>query len=86
MKVNMITKNISVRIRKSQEIPFNETYITIHKSKRKICLHQKYINSRKNQKIELNIEECERLMNLLSFYIFNGNYKYSKDKVKIYRE
>jgi hypothetical protein len=82
----MITKNISVRIKKGHEVPFNETYIVIQKSKQKIVLHQKYINSEKNQKIELNVDECERLMNLLAHYVFNGNYEYSKDKIKIYRE
>ena len=68
----MITKNISVRIKKNHKVPFNETYIAIHNSQRKIFLHQKYINSKKNQKIELNIEECERMMNLINFYMFDG--------------
>ena len=82
----MISKNISVKIKKNQEIPFKEPYIVIHNSKEQAYLHQKFVNSRKNQKIELNFEECERLMNLLFYYVFEGNYEYSKDKVKIYRE
>lgn len=82
----MISTNISVKIKKSQEAPSKETYFVIHNSKQNVSLHQKFINSRKNQKIDLKFEECERLMNLLSTYVFNGNYKYSKDKVIIYRE
>lgn len=82
----MISKNISVNIKNGNEIPFKETYIIIHNSKQKLDLYQKYIDSKKNQKIELNFEECERLMNLLVFYVFKGKYKYSKDKIKIYRE
>lgn len=82
----MISKNVSINIKKEKEIPFKETYIIIHNSKQKLSLFQKYINSRKNQKIELNFEECERLMNLLFYYVFNRNYKYTKDKVRIYRE
>lgn len=82
----MITKNISVRIKKNHKVPFKETYIAIHNSQRKILLHQKYINSKKNQKIELNIEECERMMNLINFYVFDGLYEYSKDNMRIYRE
>ncbi|MFX0019551.1 MAG: hypothetical protein ACFFBT_01580 [Promethearchaeota archaeon] len=82
----MISKNISVKIKKNQEVPFKETYIVIHNSKQKVYLHQKFINSRKNQKIDLKFEECKRLMNLLSIYVFKGNYEYSKDKVIIYRE
>ncbi|MFX1590207.1 MAG: hypothetical protein ACFFC1_18880 [Promethearchaeota archaeon] len=82
----MITKNVSVRIKKNHKVPFNETYIAIHNFQQKIFLQQKYINSKKKQKIELNIEECERLMNLLNFYVFDGVYEYSKDNMRTYRE
>ncbi|MFX1497904.1 MAG: hypothetical protein ACFFBH_10280 [Promethearchaeota archaeon] len=82
----MISKNISVNIKKSQEVPFKETYIVIQNTKNKVYLHQKFKNLEKNQKIELNFEECERLMNLLFCYVFKGTYKYSRDNVKIYRE
>lgn len=80
----MISKNISVNIKKNQKVPFKETYIVIQNTKNKVYLHQKFKNSEKNQKIALNFEECERLMNLLSHYVFKGDYKYSKDKVKIF--
>lgn len=82
----MISKNVSLKIKKNKEIPFKEIYIIIRNSKQKVCLYQKFINSGKNQKIELDFKECERLMNLLFYYVFNGNYQYSKDKVIIYRE
>ncbi|MFW9872726.1 MAG: hypothetical protein ACFFG0_06445 [Candidatus Thorarchaeota archaeon] len=82
----MISKNISVNIEKDQELPFKETYIIIHNSQKIIGLKQKYINPKKNQTVELNFEECERLMNLLFYYVFNGKYNYTKDTMKIYRE
>jgi len=82
----MKSKNISVNIKKNKEVPFRETYIVIQESRKKVRIHQKYIDSKKNQKIELNFEESERLMNLLSYYVFKGNYKYSKDRVIFYRE
>ncbi|MFX1235784.1 MAG: hypothetical protein ACFFBY_14725 [Promethearchaeota archaeon] len=82
----MKSKNISVNIKENHEIPFKETYIVIHNSKHKIDIHQKFSISKNNQKIELTFEECERLMNLLFYYVFKENYQYSKDKVLIYRE
>ncbi|TXT60941.1 MAG: hypothetical protein BAJALOKI1v1_1210002 [Promethearchaeota archaeon] len=82
----MITKNISVNLRENQEIPWKETYVVIQESRKKVILHQKVVNSKENQVIELNLEECERLMNILFHYAFKRNYNYSKDKVIFYRE
>lgn len=82
----MISKNISVNIKNNQKVPFKETFIVIQKTKNVAILYQKFKNSEKNQKIELSFKECERLMNLLSYYVFKGDYKYSKDKLIIYRE
>jgi hypothetical protein len=82
----MISKNISVNLRRNQSVPFKETYIVIQKSKQKINFYQKFIDPGENQKIELNFEECQRLMNLLYNYVFSGKYEYSNNKVIIYRE
>lgn len=82
----MISKNISVNIKKDQKVPFKERFMIVHSSKRRIDINQKFSNSRKNQKIKLNFEECERLMNLLYYYVLNGKYKHTKDKMIIYRE
>lgn len=82
----MISKNISVNIKKDQKVPFKETFIIIHSSKPQLDINQKFNNSSKNQKIKLSFEECERLMNLLYYYVLNGKYKYTKDKMIIYRE
>jgi len=82
----MISKNVSVNMKKDKKVPFKETYIIIHNSKPILYLNQKYIDSKKNQKIELNFEECERLMNLLFQYVFKEKYSYTKDKMLIYRE
>ena len=82
----MKSKTVSVNLEINWEVPFKETYLTIYNSKQKVKMHQKFTNSRKNQKIELNFKVCERLMNLLVYYVFNRKYKYSKDEVLIYRE
>lgn len=82
----MKSKNISVNIKENQEIPFKETYIVIYNSYSKVIIHQKFNDSKHNQKIELNFKECERLMHLLYYYVFKGDYKYSKDKAIIYQE
>jgi hypothetical protein len=82
----MKSKNISVQIKHNENIPFKETYIIIRKSTQKVSLYQKCIDSQQNQKIELNYEECTRLMSLLVHYVFHDKYEYSKDKVIIYRE
>ncbi|MEJ2294424.1 MAG: hypothetical protein P8Y23_06595 [Candidatus Lokiarchaeota archaeon] len=82
----MITKNISVKIKKEQASPFEETYLAIQKSKDMVKIYHKEKNELNNQKIELNFKECERLINILFHFVFKGNYKYSKDSVIIYHE
>lgn len=74
----MKTKNISVNIKKNEEIPFKETYIVFYKSKNKIKIDQKFIDATKNQSIALSYTECERLINLLTLFVFNGKYKPKK--------
>lgn len=81
----MISKNISVNVKDDQDLPFKETFIIIHASNKKLNLYQKYINPQKNQKIELKFEDCKRLMNLLFYYVFNGDFQYSKDKMIVYK-
>jgi hypothetical protein len=81
----IISKNISMNLRKEKTIPYKETYLTIRSFQKNVNLHQKFSDSRRNQKIDLNFEECKRLMNLLAYYAFKGKYKYSKDQVIIYR-
>lgn len=82
----MISKNISVYLRKNRKVPFKEKYVVISASEKKVRIHQKFPDATKNQKIELNFDECKRLMNILSHYAFKGTYTYSKDKAIIYRE
>jgi len=82
----MRTKNISVHIKKDEKIPFKEVYITFFKSKNKITISQKFLDQTKNQSITLNFKECERLINLLISFVFNGNFKYYKGKMLMFEE
>jgi hypothetical protein len=75
------TKNISVNIIKDKKIPFKETYIVFYKSKNKIKIEQKFIDKTKNQSITLNYKECEKLINLLTTFIFNGKFEPKKGKM-----
>ncbi|MFX0001658.1 MAG: hypothetical protein ACFE88_16225 [Candidatus Hermodarchaeota archaeon] len=77
----MKTKNISINIKKGEKIPYKETYITFYKHKNKIKIDQKFIEQTKNQSITLNLEESERLINLLTFFVFNGKFKPYKGKM-----
>ncbi len=77
----MLTKNISVELKQGNTVPSKETYVVFHKSSNKIRIAQKFVRESENQTITLNREECERMMNLLQFYLFDGNYKYEKDKM-----
>ena len=79
----MLTKNISIELEQDKKVPLKETYVVIYKSSKKIRLVQKFTSEPKNQFITLNQEECERLMNLLHFYLFNDKYEYRKDKMII---
>lgn len=79
----MLTKNISVELEQGKKVPSKETYVVFYKSRNKIRIVQKFTSDPKNKLIELNTEECERLMNLLHFYLFNGNYEYRKDTMLI---
>ncbi|MFX1310196.1 MAG: hypothetical protein ACFE9M_00015 [Promethearchaeota archaeon] len=71
----MKTKNISVNMKKGKKIPFKETYITFYKHKKRIKINQRFIEQTKNQSITLNFKECERLINLLTFFVFNGKFE-----------
>lgn len=74
----MKTKNISVNIKKNEEIPFKETYIVFYKSKNKIKIDQKFKDKTKNQSIILNYPECKRLISLLTSFVLNGKYEPNK--------
>ena len=82
----MKTKNISVNIRKDEKIPFKETYIAFYKSKNKISIEQKYVDKTKNQSVTLNLKECERLINLLTSFVFNGKFEPYKGKMLRFEE
>ena len=82
----MKTKNISVNIKKDEKIPFKETYIAFYKNKNKIKIEQKYIDKTKNQSITLNFKECERLINLLTLFVFNGKFEPYKGKMLRFEE
>ena len=82
----MKSKNISVNIKKTEIIPYKETYIVIQETKKTIKFVQKFKTQTENQVITLDYNECERLMNLLHYYVFKGKYQYKKDKVLIIRE
>ena len=82
----MKTKNISVNIKKDEEIPFKETYIAFYKRKNKIKIDQKFIDKSKNQSITLNFKECERLINLLTLFVFNGKFEPNKGKMLRFEE
>ncbi len=80
------TKNISINIKKKNIIPFKETYLIFYTREKKTKIVQKFVNSKKNQSIVLNYEECTRLMNLFNSYFFKGNFKPLKDHMVIFQE
>ena len=82
----MITKNISVCIKKGEKIPFKETYIVFFDSENKVRIDQKFIDPSKNQSIMLNTDECKRLLNLLHHYKFNGKFIPQKDRMLIFNQ
>lgn len=82
----MKTKNISINIKKDEKIPFKETYIAFYKGKNKIKIEQKYVDKTKNQSITLNFKECERLINLLTLFVFNGKFEPYKGKMLRFEE
>ena len=82
----MKTKNISVNIKKNKKVPFKETYLVFNKQKDKVRIVQKFIDETKNQSITFNFNECERLINLLNFYLFNGKFEPYKDKMLIFEK
>ena len=82
----MKTKNVSVERSKNKKIPSKETYVVFNSLKNGIKIVQKYINQKKNVSISLNSEECQRLMNLLNFYIHQEKYEYKIDKMLIFEK
>ena len=82
----MKTKNISINIKKKNLLPFKETYLVFYTRKKKVKMVQKFVNSKKNQSIVLNYEECTRLMNLFNRFFFEGNYKPIKDHMVVFQE
>ena len=82
----MKTKNISIDIKKNAKVPLKETYIVFHKQKNKVNIVQKFINQNNNQSITLNFKECERLMNLLHFYLFDDKFEPIHDRMIIFEK
>jgi 5,10-methenyltetrahydromethanopterin hydrogenase len=82
----MLTKNISIEIKDNETVPTKETYITFFKSNKQVKIVQKFIDETKNQSITLNLNECERLVNLFYHYLFKGKYEYLKDKMLIFKK
>lgn len=82
----MLTKNISIDIKKGKKVPLKETYLVIYKFKDKVKLVQKFVDDKNNKTITLNIEECQRLINLLDFYLFKGKFTPFKDKMIVFEK
>ncbi len=82
----MKTKNISINIKKEEKVPFKETYLVFNRALNKTKIVQKFLDSKKNQEITLNLKECIRMMNLFNKIFFNGKFKPSLDKVIVFQE
>ncbi len=82
----MKTKKISINIRKEEKVPFKETYLVFNRTLNKTKIVQKFVDSKKNQEITLNLKESIRLMNLFNKILFNGKFKPSLDKVIVFQE
>lgn len=82
----MLTKNISIDIKKGKKVPLKETYLVIYKFKDKVKLVQKFVDDKNNKTITLNIEECQRLINLFDFYLFKGKFTPFKDKMIVFEK
>ncbi|HDZ18957.1 hypothetical protein LCGC14_0958720 [marine sediment metagenome] len=82
----MKTKNISINIKKEEKVPFKETYLVFNRALNKTKIVQKFVDSKKNQEITLNLKECIRMMNLFNKIFFNGKFKPSLDKVIVFQE
>ena len=82
----MKTKNISIDIKKNSKVPLKETYLVFHKHKNKVNIVQKFIDQTNNQSITLNFKECERLMNLLNFYLFDDKFVLFHDRMIIFEK
>jgi hypothetical protein len=82
----MLTKNISVEIEKGKKVPLKETYLVFYKSKNDIKLVQKFIDKTKNVSISLDFNECKRLINLLNFYLLDGDFEPYMDKMLTYEK
>jgi len=80
----LLTKNISIDIKKGEKVPLKETYLVFYKFKNKVKLVQKFIDDKNNQSIILNFEECQRLINLFDFYLFDGKFSSFKDKMLVF--
>jgi hypothetical protein len=80
----LLTKNISIDIKKGEKVPLKETYLVFYKFKNKVKLVQKFIDDKNNQSIILNFEECQRLINLFDFYLFDSKFSSFKDKMLVF--
>ena len=81
----MITKNISVKMEPGKKVPIEETYLVFPK-KNEVKLVKKFEDPSRNAEIVLTKKECERMMNLLAFYLLENSYTYEKDKMLVIEE
>lgn len=65
----MRTRNIRIKIKKGEKVPFQETYFVEFNSKSIINIVQKNIDQSKNNIISLDFRGCEKLYSILSEYI-----------------
>ena len=82
----MKTKNISINLKEDEKIPIKETYIVFYIHEEKIKIEQKFADQGKNQSITLNQAECERMMNLIAYFLLDGKFVLKKDKMLKFKE
>ena len=73
-------------MKKGKKVPLKETYIVFYKSKSKIRIVQKFVYKSKNQSILLDVNECKRFINLLNYYLLDGDFEPFKGKMLIYEK
>ncbi len=73
-------------MKKGEKVPFKETYLVFNRRKDKVRIVQKFVDQTKNQSITLKSQECERLINLIHSFLFNGKFKPYKGKMLIFEK
>ena len=65
----MRTRNIRIKIKKGEKVPFQETYFVEFNSKSIVNIVQKNIDQSENQLISLDFRGCEKLHSILGEFI-----------------